>query len=330
MKESFVVALFLLPALTLESCHAVLGGDVRSVGQRPGDDGLVTVENCGLTFSYAQPPERAVSLNQHATEVMLALGLEEKMVGTAYVDDEILPEYQDAYEKIPVLADQYPSLEQFLAVEPDFVYGGFPSAFSDEGVGTQLALLELDIDSYLTSGNCRQDGHAFIMEDIYTDLRNLGRIFGISNRAEGLVGEMEAELATLRQETRNVEDRPRVFLYDSGAEAPYTAGCCGTAGLMITLAGGENLFSDTDGNWASVSWEEVIARKPDVIVLIEADWSTAAQKQEFMNSDPALRELKAVRQERYMVLPFSETTAGVRLLDGVRRLAEGFYPDTFE
>ncbi len=49
-----------------------------------------------------------------------------------------------------------------------------------------------------------------------------------------------------------------------------------------------------------------------------------------MNSDPALRELKAVRQERYMVLPFSETTAGVRLLDGVRRLAEGFYPDTFE
>src|SRR5687768_2330521 len=67
----------------------------------------VTVSNCGVKTTFQRPPQRVVSLNQHATEVMLALGLERSMVGTGYLDDEILPEYRAAYDKVKVLSKEY-------------------------------------------------------------------------------------------------------------------------------------------------------------------------------------------------------------------------------
>ena len=64
----------------------------------------VTIENCGVTQTFKTPPQHAVSMNQHATEIMLELGLQDHMVGTAYLDDTILPELATAYNAVPVLA----------------------------------------------------------------------------------------------------------------------------------------------------------------------------------------------------------------------------------
>ena len=100
----------------------------------------VTVEGCtavqdeegelqlgSAAYTYTEPPSRAITMNQHVTEVMLALELQDHMVGTAYIDDEILPEYQAAYGSVPVLAEEYPSKEVIMAQDPDFIYGGFRS-----------------------------------------------------------------------------------------------------------------------------------------------------------------------------------------------------------
>lgn len=110
----------------------------------------VTIENCDLTTTYDAPPQRAVTMNQAATEIMLALGLEDQMVGTAYLDDAILPQYESAYASIPILSDNYPSQEVLFGVEPDFVYGVYRSAFNDEAAGSRAELAELGIASYLS------------------------------------------------------------------------------------------------------------------------------------------------------------------------------------
>ena len=62
---------------------------------------------------------------------------------------------------------------------------------------------------------------------------------------------------------------------------------------------------------------------PDVIILIEAEWSTAEEKRAQLESDPVLSQLRAVRQRNYVVVPFSETILGLRFVDGVERLAAG-------
>ncbi len=103
----------------------------------------VTINNCGLSITYDAPPERAVTMNQAATEIMLALGLEKHMVGTAFMDDKILPEFADAYAGIPILSEKYPSQEVLLTSEPDFVYGVYRTAFGDEAAGPRAELLNM-------------------------------------------------------------------------------------------------------------------------------------------------------------------------------------------
>eukprot|EP00039_Didymoeca_costata_P026438 m.15920 g.15920 ORF g.15920 m.15920 type:complete len:117 (+) comp5527_c1_seq1:236-586(+) len=93
------------------------------------------INNCGLETTHLSPPQRAVTLNQGATEIMLALGLEDYMVGTAYLDDEIYPRFADKFFKIPQLDNSfpsYPNVSRLQEVDPDFLYASFSSAFRDD------------------------------------------------------------------------------------------------------------------------------------------------------------------------------------------------------
>lgn len=287
----------------------------------------VTIENCGITFTYEKPMERAVTMNQHVTELMLALGLQDRMLGTAYIDDFILPEFLDAYDSIEVLAEEYPSREVLLNVEPDFVFGGFGSAFSDENAGSQQSLKDLGINSYLTHAECDEGPDS--MEDVYADIIDIGAIAGVPERAAALVASIKDDLSEIKSAIGGEGELVRTFLYDSGDDAPYTSVCCGMITHLIESAGGKNIFDDVEGRWTSVSWEEVIARDPEVIILTEAVWSTAAEKIELLNNDPALSEISAVRNVRFVKLRFSSLVPGIRNATAIKLIAEELYPDKF-
>ncbi len=285
----------------------------------------VTIENCGLTITYDQPPQRAVSLAQHATEVMLTLGLQDHMVGTAYLEDPILPDLADAYAQIPVLSDTYPSREVFLGAEPDFVYGGWVSAFNDEVAGPRESLLELNINSYLAHANCLESKAT--IEDVFTDFLTIGKIFGVSERAEAYVAGKRERLAEIHAITQAADAKVTVFVYDSGDEAPYTAAGTGIVNALLEEAGGINIFADEEGGFATVNWETVIERDPDVIVLHHASWSTAEEKIEYLKNTEALAALRAVQAERFVIVEFTATQPGPRSIDVIETLFQGFYPE---
>ena len=285
----------------------------------------VTIENCGVTITYDQPPQRAVAMAQHATEVMLTLGLQDHMVGTAYLEDPILPDLADAYAKIPVLSDTYPSREVFLAAEPDFVYGGWVSAFNDEVAGSRESLMELNIGSYLAHANCLEAKAT--VEDVFADFLNIGKIFGISDRAEAYVAEKRERLAEINAKTQPADPKVKVFVFDSGDEAPYTAAGTGIVNALLEAAGGVNIFADVGGGFATVNWETVIERDPDIIVLHHATWSTAEEKIEYLKDTEVLAALRAVQEERFVIVPFTATQPGPRSIDVIETLFQGFYPE---
>ncbi|BFO16782.1 hypothetical protein SHKM778_31700 [Streptomyces sp. KM77-8] len=110
------------------------GGDAKSTAAVPAGF-PVTVDNCGVRTTYDRPPSRVVTIHQHPAELLLALGLEDRMAGTAFPDSAVLPELREKYEAIPELAEREPSFEKILDAEPDLVYGGYGSAFAEnEGV----------------------------------------------------------------------------------------------------------------------------------------------------------------------------------------------------
>jgi iron complex transport system substrate-binding protein len=281
----------------------------------------VTVESCGASFTYDAPPSRAITLNQQATEVMLALGLQDRMVGTAYMDDAIPEQWRAAYDSVPVLAEKYPAAEVVLAQEPDFLFAGFGSAFSEDNLGAAQKWHDLGVGTYLADASCKAAHPKDVpltQAPILRDIEVIGDIFGVADRADALIAETRARIDAVQNDPAG--GGRTAFIYDSGTDTPYSIGCCGGPALLARTAGLHSISSEVPGTWIDLSWERVVAADPEVILLIEADWSTAADKRAYLENDPVLAELSAVRNGRYVVVSFSETLLGMRFADGVERV----------
>jgi len=285
----------------------------------------VTIVNNDTTQVYTEAPKKAISLNQHVTEIMLALGLEDSMVGTAYLDDQIYEPLQAAYDKVPVLAEQYPTKEQVIDSEADFLYAGWKSGFSEKGVGTPEELEALGIHTYLhTSSSMTQP----TLEDIFTDIRNIAKIFRIDYRGEALIKQMTGDVDAVRAKLPQGEQELRVLVYDSGDKEVFTA-AQNFMNELVTVAGGTNIFGDVDSGWTTVSKEATVERNPEVIVVIDYGSQTAEDKIQFLKNDPALKETDAVKNERFVILPLSAASEGIRAAEAIEILAKGFYPENF-
>lgn len=281
----------------------------------------VEITSCGHNATLEEAPQRAVTLNQGATEVALALGVEDQMVGTAYLDDEIADEYAEPYDQVPVLAKEYPAREKFLAAEPDFAYASYASAFDAEAVGTQSELASSGIESYLSPFGCDDaEMPEPSFEAVWDEITAVGKAFGVPKRAEELVTEQQARLQELAHESAG--EGTDVFWYDSGDDTPLAGVGDNGPQLVLDAVGATNVFADLEGGWAEVSWEKVVEADPDVIVLADASWSSAEQKKRRLQRDPVLNTLRAVQEEAYVTVSYSESTPGVRLVDGATAVGQ--------
>ena len=89
--------------------------------------------------------------------------------------------------------------------------------------------------------------------------------------------------------------------------------------MIMDAAGLTNIFADVHDTWTSAGWEQVVAADPDVIVLVDAAWNTAEKKIALLEANPATSQLTAVREKRYLIVPFAAGEAGVRNADAVGR-----------
>jgi iron complex transport system substrate-binding protein len=292
--------------------------DRQSSGGEP-----VVIDNMGEKLVFTEPPQRAITLNQHATEVMLALGLEDSMVGTAYLDDQILPEFKAQYDQLPVLSKQYPSQEVFFAANPDFAYAGWKSAFTEKTLGSRAELAGQGVQTYVQESSNKSGP---TLEDVYQDILNIGRIFRVEERAQALVRDMKREVGQIQDSIGTVSEPVKVFVYDSGEDTAFTAANTYLTSL-INMAGGKNIFDDIEKGWATVSWEEVVNRNPDVIVIVDYGDTSVEQKKALLLNKAALADVAAIKNKRFVVMPLSAAAEGIRAPIALKTLASGFYPD---
>ncbi|MFT3873001.1 MAG: ABC transporter substrate-binding protein [Nocardioides sp.] len=308
-------------ALSLVGCAGAPEPEAQS--SESGVAGFpVTVSSCGHESTLTAPPEHAVTLNQGATEVALALGVEDQMAGTAYLDDAVAERWSAAYDTVPVLSKEYPSREEFLAADPDFAYASYGSAFERKAVGTQEQLDSQGIASYLSPFGCddTEQRPAPSFQAVWDEVTEVGKAFGVPDRAADVVKEQTDTLAELADQKAG--QGVSVLWYDSGRKTPFVGAGDGGPGLVMDAVGADNVFADHEGNWFDASWEDVLAADPDVIVVVDASWDTAKGKIAYLSKDKVLRQLTAVKEKRFVTIPFSESTPGVRLVDGARSLAD--------
>ncbi|MGW6915110.1 ABC transporter substrate-binding protein [Kitasatospora sp. NPDC054939] len=298
-----------------------------AAGTGPAPGFPVTVENCGVTTTYDRPPARVVTIHQHPAELMLALGLRDRIVGTAFPDSAVLPQHEKDFKGIRQLAPKEPSFETVLNAEPDFVYGGYGSAFAEKEGRSRKAFQDAGIRTHLNREYCGKQ--RVTMEDAYEEIRTVGGIFGVRERADRLVADLRARIDAAGKAVQGAPAVP-VFVYDSGEKAPFTAGGRSLGTEIIRLAGGRNVFADLDDVFGDASWEQVVERRPEVIAVYDyADAGTVQQKQDFLLAQPALADVPAIRNKRFVVLPLTATLVGVRPPYAVEDLARGLHPERF-
>ncbi|MFD8801929.1 ABC transporter substrate-binding protein [Streptomyces atroolivaceus] len=318
-----------LAAVLLTAGCGSSGGTTRGpeAAAAPIEGFPVTVDNCGVKTTYEEPPARVVTVHQHPAELMLALGLRSRMVGTAFPDSAVLPELKQDFEAVPELAEREPSFETVLDAEPDLVYGGYGSAFDEKEGRSREAFAGAGINTYLNREYCGKK--QVTMEDTYEEIRTIGRIFGVSGRAEELVSGLRGDVDRAASAVGDEPEVP-VFVYDSGDKSAFTAGGKSLGTELIRLAGGRNVFADLDDVFGDVSWEQVVDRRPEVIAIYDyAGAGSVGQKKKFLLSQPALADVPAVKNERFVVLPLTATLVGIRSAYAVGDLAGALHPGSF-
>jgi iron complex transport system substrate-binding protein len=290
----------------------------------------VTVKSCDRDVTFDAPPARAISNDVNLTEMMLALKLQDRMVGYTGISgwktlDEGL---REGVKELPELSPKYPTKEVLLNADADFYFAGWNYGMKVGGEVTPETLEPFKIKVYELTESCIHimAKNKPTMDDMFIDLLNLGKIFDVEARAEALVAGYRKQLDDITTRIGGIEKPVRVFVYDSGTEKPFTSGRFGIPTAMIEAAGGVNIMEDIEKSWTEVSWEPVIERNPEVVVIVNYGDVTAEQKIAFMKENPAFKNLAAVKQDRFVVLEYVEATPGPRNVQAIERLANTFHP----
>jgi iron complex transport system substrate-binding protein len=278
----------------------------------------VTVDNCGTPVQFSAAPRRVITIKSTSTEMLLALGLGDRIVGTAFQDGPVPDRWAAAAAKLPVLAERVPSQEVVLNADPDLVYAGWESNFSADGAGTRADLAALGVASYVSPSACKEPAYKpakLHFDDIFAEIGEVAKIFRVDDTA--LLKQQRAELASVTPDARGLT----ALWYSSGSDTPYVGAGIGAPELLLESVGLKNIAGSVADTWTSFNWEAVIDANPDVIVLVDASWNTVAHKIQVLESNPATANLDAVKHHRYLTVPFAASEAGVRTVSAAADLA---------
>ncbi|MFE0678120.1 ABC transporter substrate-binding protein [Streptomyces sp. NPDC058867] len=295
-----------------------------------------TLENCGTDVTYEAAPEKVVTLNQTAAEILIHLGVGDRIVGSGYEIEKAPAAIAEEYDKIPILSGEGETVkhEKLLEAQPDFVYSSFASFLAKEAAGDRKELHELGVPTYLTEFDCSY--HEAVADAdfdmLYEEYRRLGRIMGVPDAGEKLATEQQAVVDKAVAEVEKTGTPLKVmWFYSTYDGTPWAAGPGGLPQHISELVGVENIFEDAKTKWAEVSWDEVAARNPDVIILADLTRGepndTAKEKIELLKKDPLTRKLSAVKDDKFITIPgthmdpsYGSASAVPALVDGLNKL----------
>jgi len=300
----------------------------------------LTIENCGYKETFTKAPERVVALGQNTVEILLLLGLQDKIVASAFWPTKVLPQLAEQNEKIKTLTVEIPTLESILAQDPDFVPAQLPLLLGPESkVAKREDLATVGVNSYMSPGMCatkKDIGDMYgsrqklwDMTFLYQEIADFAKIFNVEDRGQALIADFKQREADLRREFgKNNQDLSFVFWFSSSSPSSdaYVGGKNSASGFIANLLGGHNAIT-SETEWPTVGWESIIAANPNVIVVSSLDrnrWAldNAEEKIKFLKTDPAVSQLDAVKKGHIVVMDGQAMNPTIRTIYGAEQVGE--------
>lgn len=290
--------------------------------------GTVTIQNGDRTVIFTEMPRKVLCCHLYAAENMVMLGLEDYIAGKNIPTnpaEKPLDELKDRFEGIEEIERSH---ENAVALGTDLVIGQV-SAFKDTGWGSYEQFESKGINCLTITGTIVQDE---TVEHVYQDIENLGKIFKVEDRAAALIADIQAQIDQVQEAVKDVaeEDKVKVFVLDTfNGNEIYTTSS-GLKSNLIELAGGINCTRGmADSRWFNTSVETLVETNPDIIIINDYGSVTVEEKLEFINSNPALQDVPAVKNQAYLTIPLVAVMQDVRAASACKTFAQYFYPECF-
>jgi len=267
-------------------------------------------DETGRTIRVPQPVNRIVSLAPSLTEIVYALGLQDRLVGdTDYCDYPA-----DAQNKTKVGGGISPSLEVIAALHPDIVLAtkGF------NRLETVHALDNLGISSYAT------DPHT--VNDIIASSKKLADLLGVPEAGASLAAEMGHQLTNLQQ--RLASSPAKHVLFVVWHQPLISVGKHTFIADALRLAGALSIV-DSEQDWPHVSLEEVARLQPDFLVFAASHSSSVSPTVETLATLPGWSIVDAVKNRRVAVIDDAVNRPAPRIISAIEDLARQLHPEAF-
>lgn len=258
-------------------------------------------------------PQRIVSLSPSTTETLFAIGAGDQVVGvTSYCN---FPKEAATREIIGGFSPKTISVEKIISLNPDLVIAGVSAhqPIADTLKEAGIPVLSIEPKS---------------IDDVRAVIEELAIITGHEVRGKSLSNSIEKRIDRVQEKLSSLEgERLRVF-YEVWDAPLMTAGPQSFTGQMITLAGGNNIFSDVKEEYPQVSSEELVSRNPQVI--ISADTHGDKLNLETLKERDGWQSIDAYKNNRIILLDGDVVSRpGPRMIDAIEMMAKALYPELF-
>ncbi len=312
IKEQLLIVLLILFVLIAAVGCSELNEVVEQEELLETNGAVVVSDQMGRKVIVEDVPQRIISLSPSNTEVVFALGLDDRVVGVT----EYCNYPPEALEKDQVGGFSTPSIERIVELEPELILA---STIHEEEV---IRLEELGLPVLVVESST--------LIDLYTSISLVAEVTGIVDDGEALIDSMRKRINAVESIVAGIdpEDKVRVY-YEVYSDPLMSAGKGAFINEIISLAGGVNIFADINENYPTISAEVVAERQPDIILFPDYH-GTADFVIDGMTARPGWESIPAVRENRvYAISDDTFARPGPRVVEAVEEAAEIFYPELF-
>ena len=303
----------LLPLLALSalvlSLAATDGRSTRTQEQTEDGIGYTTADSEGrpTAFTLTGSPARVLVSYPGATELLIDLGLSDRIIGTVAPYGAEPPAYADAYAALPILAAPYvPSREEVVALRPDLIIG-WSHHFTPEALGDVYSYFDRSIGAYIVPATVRK-GHPSLEETVYPFIKDMGHIFGVEERAAAYTAGLKERVAVVEARTAARGQRYTAMILQAHGSSLYSM--YGPAYIIDDIARKAGADNIVDRQMRAVGPERVLGFAPEVIIYVNPKDCTEEEARAELRGDPNLQNMKAVRENRIIIVNFSDVNNG--------------------
>ena len=261
-------------------------------------------------IKFSKAPSRIISLAPTYTELLLALGLKDKIIGvTNYC------RFEELKDKERIGGFLNPNIEKIISLKPDLI----------------LALGDIQVKTVFELEKRKQRVfwvYPHNIQDILNYIEKIGKITGKLKEARKLKEKIERKINCIRKRLGNIPESERVRVFRvMGLDPPGTVGGLSFQSDVFYLAGGVNVFSDVKRDFFQITFDMLKRRNPDVIVICGNDEEEIIKK---VRNHKEWKSLKAVKENKILVISCDLICRpGIHVAETIEKIAEFLYPEKF-